>query len=60
MSRKDYEAVARILRGERRDAQQEETRLVVERIARDFAALFGADNPHFDEVRFLAACEVGA
>lgn len=55
-TRKHYEAVARMIHSERDDAQEQETRLVVDRIASRMADIFGNDNPRFDRDRFLRAC----
>lgn len=32
--------------------------LVITELAKDFAAIYGADNPAFDRARFLAACGI--
>lgn len=52
MTKKDFEAIARILKSKdgRIDA--------VEMIAEDLADLFAADNPRFDRDRFIEACGI--
>lgn len=52
MSRKNYEAVAKIL-AVAPQGNAEEYRLAIARILSNY---FAADNENFDEARFLAAC----
>ena len=66
-SKKDYIATAAILKA-KRDLidkiyhDEPKTRkamlLVITELAKDFAAIYGADNPAFDRARFLAACGI--
>lgn len=59
MTRKHFEAVARILREERQLQRERPQRTGDQRttyIASELASLFAADNPRFDRVRFMAAC----
>ena len=59
MTRKHFEAIARVLRTEMRDMTVTVgERMVVERIARDLAEQFAEENPRFDTERFLAASGV--
>ena len=59
MSKKDYEAVARVIRVNRRYAvASPEAKTVIDDIARDFAVSFGSANERFDRAKFLTACEV--
>jgi hypothetical protein len=58
VTRKDYEAIASCIRGEREGWSQPEPRIAVSRIARHLAEIMAADNPRFDRKRFLAACGV--
>lgn len=52
MTKKDYEAIAGVLRNRRYG----ETDLnCLQNVAEDLAAIM-ADNPRFDRARFLAAC----
>ena len=53
MSRKDFVAVARALRGARNGDCAESA--VVDRAADELAAYFATRNPRFDRARFLAA-----
>ena len=52
LSRKNYVAVAKILRDHHSDALNGE----VDRIVDDLAEYFAQDNPRFDSDRFRAAC----
>lgn len=57
MTRKDYEAVADILRQAGNDAMGGYTAQgVVVQITQQFAELARADNPRFDRARFMDAC----
>jgi hypothetical protein len=59
MTRKHFEAVARILREERQLQRERPQRTDDQRttyIASELAAVFQADNPRFDRQRFIAAC----
>lgn len=59
MSKKDYEALARVLRTNRRYSKvSPDAAAVVDDIARDLSVALYADNDRFDKARFLAACEV--
>lgn len=58
MTKKDFEAFARIIRSEYADAQELETKLVIERITRRWADVCANDNARFDRARFLAACGI--
>lgn len=53
MSKKDYEAVARIIASYRKDNGVQD---LLEAITHDLKRLFLKDNPRFDCARFLAAC----
>ena len=54
MTRKDYEAVAKVLNANRyRHASKSVD--TVDAIARDLADIFAADNPRFDSTKFLNA-----
>jgi hypothetical protein len=55
MSRKDYEAIAAIIKGARLYTSADDP---VALIATALAAAFAQDNPRFDRARFLAACGV--
>ncbi len=67
MSRKDYEAIAAVLRAEAESIQNSHPdrshyfwrqghRSAITRTARRLADIFQADNPRFDRERFLKAC----
>lgn len=61
MTKKDYEAIARILAtNSPQDADPKKSirALVVSSIAQQFCGVFAADNPRFDRARFLKACGV--
>lgn len=59
MSKRDYEMLARVIRTNRsftradRNAQE-----IIDGIVGDLAVALAADNPRFDEGRFVAACEM--
>lgn len=53
MSRKDYKALAELIRIECRENEQEK-----EKFARITADFFKADNANFDRSRYYAACGV--
>ena len=57
MTKKDYIAVAAVVRQEYGSASDEE-RGVIEDIAGQLARVFAADNGRFDRGRFLRACGV--
>ena len=56
MSKRHFEAIARLIRSEHEDAQSVEATLVIERLAQRMANVLGGDNPRFDRERFLDAC----
>jgi hypothetical protein len=66
MSKKDYEVVARIIRSNVEPIQKDgnndpllvAAENVLDRIARQLAEAFKADNPHFNHEKFLLACGV--
>lgn len=56
MSRKHYEAVARVIRDERENWDVGgEVQVALNYLAQNLAGVFAADNPNFDRQRFLAA-----
>lgn len=57
MSRKDFEAIAKVIRGADLgvDMNGESQRLRRE-LAEDMANVLGGSNPRFDRDRFVAAC----
>jgi hypothetical protein len=59
MTKKDYIAVAKILKDAREDAEtavNREARSQTDQIALMLSELFAQENPRFDPVRFLKAC----
>jgi len=54
MTKKHFEAAARIVRARKADRGAVPAR----ELAEGFADLFSADNPRFDRARFLAACDL--
>ena len=68
MSRKHYNRVAEIIRGQRDDGgrpltatfeeERRERLRVTENMARGLACMFEEDNPSFDKVRFIRACGI--
>lgn len=68
MSRKDYIAVADVLRVERcavdagygPPVARTAARIALTHAAHGIAGVFDADNPRFDRAKFLAACGVAA
>jgi len=64
MTRKDYEATARVIRrnlerAHNYGAQVREV-LAVQDIAQEMADIFASDNPRFDRAKFLEACGLEA
>jgi len=57
MSKKDYQAIARVFYARR--SHEEHAYTAWTALRDDLAALFAADNPRFDRRRFLNACETG-
>jgi acetate kinase len=55
MTRKDFRAFAEMIASESRQADPATT-VMLERIAEKMAAIFRAENPRFDAVRFQRAC----
>lgn len=56
MTKKDYVAIAKAL--QRAGAHQNiQVFTVLAELERDLCAIFLADNPAFDEVKFLKACQ---
>lgn len=53
MSRKDYEAIARVIRENEGDIP------TLVSVAKGVADIFAADNARFDRQRFYAACDLG-
>lgn len=51
LSRKDYKAIAEIMKTESRGYET-----IPDRISEKLADYFAQDNPRFDRDRFLAAC----
>lgn len=58
MSKKDYEAIAKVLHGFQ-DTNRTVRAMLTRDVAERMADLFAADNPRFDRARFLHACETG-
>lgn len=57
MTKKDYEAIARVIARNTRIADGDASRLsAVALIADGIADAMAADNPRFDRRRFVAAC----
>jgi hypothetical protein len=54
MNRKDYELIAKVIA----NSQGLTRKGVIDTLARRMAEALQADNPRFDRVRFLEACEV--
>lgn len=60
MSKKDYQAMARVLYSVRRFAPYEGGQEhMLSEVTREVANVFAADNPRFDRARFIEACETG-
>lgn len=61
MSRKHYEAVARVIRSNKvLNAADPHAAEVIDDVAKDLAQAFYTDNDRFNRDRFLAACEVSS
>ena len=65
MSKKDYVAIALLLRAVRQDlvvmkAKPPEVDVVIDRVAFDLCRVFAEDNELFDKERFLSAAAVRA
>ena len=58
MSKKDYQAIARVLAGDLATCHSEPMRIKVENIARSLADVFAADNPRFRRDTFYRAVGV--
>ena len=58
MTRKDYVAIAALIKHQRESAERDDIQLGVEYIADSLAHFFKTDNPRFDRERFLKACGV--
>ena len=63
MSRKDYVAIAEVMRAVRLGsdiglARVDEVEAVIDRVALDLCGVFARDNDSFDSERFLSACGV--
>lgn len=64
MTKKDYEAIARTVRGSLEAISATElphtasVREAIKHTAVDLSRIFAADNPRFDRARFLKACGV--
>ena len=56
MSKKDYVAIAKIIKAARKFDGDVDCTPEIDYISTELAAFFRADNPAFDEVRFLKAC----
>ena len=56
MTKKHYEAIAKIINAYDQAKLQAETRLLLHSIEQDLATYFKAENPRFDPQRFLIAC----
>ena len=56
MTKKHYEALARILSSQMCDAEMETCQHTVRLITRDIADYLATENPRFDRSRFLKAC----
>jgi len=56
MSRKHYEAIAKVFAGDYATAANDGERRKVVGIALSLSDVFQQDNPRFDRVRFLQAC----
>lgn len=62
MSKKDYQAIARVLKAVRTGATYDGESYAVARcknVETMLADMLAADNPRFDRARFLEACETG-
>lgn len=57
MTRKDYEAIAEVIRAER-GRVSEDQEWALDRLTERLADVFGRDNPRFDRDRFLRAAGV--
>jgi hypothetical protein len=57
MTRKHFEALARIMRLNAEQAETQEARHIVAGVASDLASYLYQTNPRFDRDRFLAACQ---
>jgi len=61
MSKKDYEAVAKVIRDERGNWEGEgQVGLALSYVASALASTFAASNPRFDRAKFLDAARVHA
>lgn len=67
MSKKDYEALATVMAGQRRAAKASVSGAtlttilcVLHSVESEIADVLADDNPRFDRSRFLSACRVGA
>lgn len=57
MTKKDYEALAKVFRNAKTFGNAQDGSLVYSsEITEDFANVLESDNPRFDRSRFLAAC----
>jgi hypothetical protein len=56
MTKKHFEAIARVLRGEAKGARTYEASVAIEDVTYALAALFAAENPRFNRDLFLTAC----
>jgi len=60
MSKKDYEAVAKVIRDERGNWESGQVGLALSYVASALASTFAASNPRFDRAKFLDAARVHA
>jgi hypothetical protein len=61
MSRKDFQAIARVIYAARTEPTTASGPYLValDRVAENLAGVFAAANPRFDRARFIKACETG-
>jgi hypothetical protein len=62
MTRKDYELIAKVLKGARDYEEQNPINkpnfFIVEAVAKTLSEVLATENPRFDRARFLSACGV--
>ena len=67
MSKKDYQALARVIYQQAQDANylsdgeyaQAASEDAIQRLSHAIASVLAVDNPRFDRARFIEACETG-
>ena len=57
-TKQHYKAIAEIIKDEKDNwgSNPTQVHIAIAEIAKDLAAYFAKDNPHFDRQKFLAAC----